>query len=105
MEAAQPQKGLKGILLSALGLQHDAPAGPTAQVSVEAADHPTDHDQVPSQQESNSGADVASHSTAPDDSDGVFAARLASISQQVRSRGCMLRVSKKQVALVSFTGW
>lgn len=48
---------------------------------------------------------MAPHSTAPDDSDGVFAARLASISQQVRSRGCMLRVSKKQVALVSFTGW
>lgn len=88
MEAAQPQKGLKGILLSALGLQHDAPAA-----DVEAADHPTDHDQVPSQQESGSGADVASHTTAPpDDSDGVFAARLASISQQVRSRGCMLRV-------------
>jgi hypothetical protein len=97
MEAAQPQKGLKDILLSALGLQHDAPAGLTAQAAVAAADveaagNPTDHDQVPSQKEPDSGADVASHSAAPDDRDGVFAARLASISQQVRSRGCMLCV-------------
>lgn len=99
MEAAQPQQGLKGILLSALGLQHDVPAGPAAQIvvaapaAVEAADAPVpDGAQATFHQEPDQGADVAAHGAPPDDTDGVFASRLASITQQVRGECCLVKL-------------